>query len=405
MELQIRRTPADSAPSAPQTIPPISALLPIQASKLPNDQLEVGLKRLAGVERKVLALLLVHLAEFDARRLYSDRGQPSLFAYCVHTPGYSEQAAYKRIQAARAARKYPVLIQHLWDGKLHLAAIVVLAPHLRADNLQFLLTAAMGKSMHELERLKAGLAPQADAADMIRALPPAIDKPMQQSIAPAHKNSVNAHIHGAYGHTPVATEIAGPGGLITPGEPVKAGDQTYAAQQRWRTSPKDQITPLSAERYLFRFSGGTDLRAKYLRACELLRRGKAGLKIEEVFHAALDHLLDKLAPERRHDRRLERAKKSHKPPSAESNVVHKSSPRSRAVPLALRDEIWLRDGGRCTFTEPQGNRCPATAHLEIDHINPYALGGSSNDPANLRILCRAHNQLLSRRTFGNYPRG
>ena len=54
-----------------------SALL---IANLPDDHLEARLQRLAGIERRALTLLLAHLAEFDARRLYADRGHPSLFA-------------------------------------------------------------------------------------------------------------------------------------------------------------------------------------------------------------------------------------------------------------------------------------------------------------------------------------
>ncbi len=32
------------------------------------------------------------------------------------------------------------------------------------------------------------------------------------------------------------------------------------------------------------------------------------------------------------------------------------------------------------------------AFLEIDHIVPFSLGGSSLDPTNLRLCCRIHNQ-------------
>ena len=70
------------------------------------------------------------------------------------------------------------------------------------------------------------------------------------------------------------------------------------------------------------------------------------------------------------------------------------------MPAAVRDAVWVRDAGRCAFLSPEGERCPATRWLEIDHIIPFALGGSSDDMANLRLFCRAHNQLLARRIFG-----
>jgi len=39
--------------------------------------------------------------------------------------------------------------------------------------------------------------------------------------------------------------------------------------------------------------------------------------------------------------------------------------------------------------------------LEYDHIRPLSLGGRSDDPANVRLLCRAHNALEARRILGD----
>jgi hypothetical protein len=48
-------------------------------------------------------------------------------------------------------------------------------------------------------------------------------------------------------------------------------------------------------------------------------------------------------------------------------------------------------------------RCSQTAHLEIDPIRPYALGGSSRERENLRCLCKVHNLYLAGRSFPEHP--
>ncbi|MAE70888.1 MAG: hypothetical protein CME06_10515 [Gemmatimonadetes bacterium] len=53
--------------------------------------------------------------------------------------------------------------------------------------------------------------------------------------------------------------------------------------------------------------------------------------------------------------------------------------------------MFARDGGRCAFVDRHGRRCNSQWLLELDHIHPFALGGSHH-PDNLRLLCRAHNQ-------------
>lgn len=62
----------------------------------------------------------------------------------------------------------------------------------------------------------------------------------------------------------------------------------------------------------------------------------------------------------------------------------------------------LRDHERCTFKGPNGHRCTATHNLHIDHITPFAKGGT-HDPENLRVLCANHNQHEARKQFGRLP--
>src|SRR5512141_1557415 len=88
-----------------------------------DDVLLHGLANLVASDRQTTADLLAHLAELDARRLYVPAGHASMFAYCVESLHFSEDAAYKRIQAARAARQFPALFEAITDGRLNLTAV------------------------------------------------------------------------------------------------------------------------------------------------------------------------------------------------------------------------------------------------------------------------------------------
>jgi 5-methylcytosine-specific restriction endonuclease McrA len=72
---------------------------------------------------------------------------------------------------------------------------------------------------------------------------------------------------------------------------------------------------------------------------------------------------------------------------------------TRHVPASVRRAVWRRDGGRCTFVGDSGHRCESRDRLELDHVVPVARGGESTVD-NLRLLCRAHNQLEGERVFG-----
>jgi hypothetical protein len=104
-------------------------------------------------DRITTALLLAHIAEVDARRLYVPAGYSSMHAYCVDELRLSEDAAYKRIQAARAARQFPTVFTSLAEGRLHLAAVCLLAPHLTVENAEELLSAAAHRRKSEIEQL------------------------------------------------------------------------------------------------------------------------------------------------------------------------------------------------------------------------------------------------------------
>ncbi|MBI2385242.1 MAG: HNH endonuclease [Elusimicrobia bacterium] len=83
-----------------------------------------------------------------------------------------------------------------------------------------------------------------------------------------------------------------------------------------------------------------------------------------------------------------------------ARATRRSKNRVRRVARAVRDAVWRRDGGRCAFVSPDGVRCAALTKLEYDHIVPWSLGGASDDPANIRLLCRPHNLQRARAMFG-----
>ena len=67
--------------------------------------------------------------------------------------------------------------------------------------------------------------------------------------------------------------------------------------------------------------------------------------------------------------------------------------------MEVRREVWKRDGGRCTWTGPDGRRCDSRWQLELDHIEPPLFGGRST-VENLRLRCRAHNLLYAEQVYG-----
>jgi 5-methylcytosine-specific restriction endonuclease McrA len=71
----------------------------------------------------------------------------------------------------------------------------------------------------------------------------------------------------------------------------------------------------------------------------------------------------------------------------------------RHIPAHVRNAVWERDGGQCTFVGESGHRCAERRIVEFDHAVPVARGGQAT-VENVRLRCRVHNQLEAERTFG-----
>jgi hypothetical protein len=79
-------------------------------SHLSDTELVAEVRRFARGEREATAQLVAHLAELDKRELYKGAGFSSLFGYCCEVLHLSEHESYPRIEAARTARTFPVIL-------------------------------------------------------------------------------------------------------------------------------------------------------------------------------------------------------------------------------------------------------------------------------------------------------
>lgn len=148
-------------------------------------------------ERVATARLIALLMELDARRLYLGEGCSSLFTYCTQVLHLSEHAAYNRIETARAARRFPGILDLVECGAVTLTTVRLLAPHLTEANHRDVLERARHKSKREVELLVAVLNPRPDVRSMVRKLPTpaALSMPaaeLQETAKPSVSTSIEA---------------------------------------------------------------------------------------------------------------------------------------------------------------------------------------------------------------------
>src|SRR5258705_11721791 len=85
-----------------------------------------------------------------------------MYLYCLHELHMSEDTAYRRIGVARTARQFPPIFYALADGRLHMTALLLLAPPLTPQTAAGPLTAATHKTKAGITLLPAERFPQPD---------------------------------------------------------------------------------------------------------------------------------------------------------------------------------------------------------------------------------------------------
>ena len=130
-------------------------------------------RSLAGNARRRLSLWPTLPRSTRVLGVYAAQGYGSLFGYCTQALRLSEDAACNRIEAARACRSFPVILDLLASGVLSLTTVRVLRRHLTSKNHEAILARAQGRTRHEIDVLVAELAPQPDAPPSVRKLPTA----------------------------------------------------------------------------------------------------------------------------------------------------------------------------------------------------------------------------------------
>lgn len=387
-------------------------------SHLTDSVLLRDLTHLIRQDRSTTADVLVHIAEVDARRLYVPAGHASMHAYCVDELRLSEGAAYKRIRAARAAREFPELLPAVAEGRLHLAAVCLLAPYLTRENVGELIAATTHRRKSEIETHLArqfplsGVPTGRTASEVVlRAIPTprrrsdelrSDEPPTDDLFAPGTLESESTNDRVA---------SAEPGDLFPEVPTIEPADQGAVSSglspgtvTNERASQRDESSKLSpgtvdkpnrpapnTEQYLLKVILDNELHDKLRYAQALLSHAVPSGDVAQVLRRALDALIPQLEKRKFGAIARKRPRRTVRP---------YPSTRTRHIPAHVRRAVWERDQGRCTFVGTTGHRCNAMTFLEFDHIKPHSRGGRPTVEGT-RLRCRAHNQYEAERVFGS----
>ena len=327
--------------------------------------------------------------EVDARRLYLADGCASMFTWCTQVLHLCEGGAYNRIEVARAARRFPVILTHIEDTSLTLTAVRLLAPHLTPDNHNAVLASARHRSKREVEVLVAALQPKPDAPTVVRRLPQAawagVARAADASAAAGRLDAARCsdatlppRLLDADDGTPASCRP-------TPHATYTGAASVEPSALHVSSPHQPVVVPLAPDRYRLQVTMTRETHDRLRRAQALLRHAVPTGDTAAVLDRALALLVE-------HLERRRFAETSH------PRVARSGRAQGRHIPAAVRRAVWRRDGGRCAFTGHQG-RCTETSRLEFHHVTPYAMGGDATID-NIALRCRAHNAHEAQLFFG-----
>jgi len=371
----------------------------VTASALSDQDLLARLEGLAGKEREASAELVAHLAALDSRpALYAAQGYGSLFSYCTQALKLSEDAACNRIEAARACRRFPVILELLASGSLTLTSVRLLGRHLTAENYESVLEKARDRRRHEIEVLVAEVAPRPDLPSAVRKIPCPRKETLPPLSGPAPASSQGAGL--------TMTSLPSVAGTAIGASLSAAGPAIAPSPSALTATPRPIVQASAPERYRVQFTIGQETHEKLRRLQSILRREIPDGDPGALFDRALTVLLEKVektklaAAARPRPTRPIRSgtdKETHGP-SLPSGHVPPARP-SRTVPREVKREVWRRDDGQCAFVSPTGRRCTERTFLEFHHIQAYAMQGPAT-VANISLRCWRHNQHEAELIFG-----
>ena len=446
-----------TAPLTTATRPPITSTV----GALSDRELLRETRNLVRHERHLQGAVIDHLAEIEARGLYLQRGFSSLFDYAVRELGYSDAAAARRIGAMRLCADQPDAREGLRDGSLTLSAAAELqwafdrqrrrgaisgtaaiapagtpaadsAPAvplppaepeppplvLDAVGRKKLVEEAAGKSARQVRRMLVDLDPElAPPADRVRPLgdgryelKATIDAECQQGLEQLRGLLSHVDPRMTMGqlvgrlvqealdrHDPSrpprrARSGSRPADAKANAPPTPTPEQAHGRSAPAAKHPARQADTAAAPKT----DPDAGLHAASTTNDAAIPAGAAPTPARAVRPIPIS------APPPSTQEETARPAATGAKPTGAATPTAKPCASGRAISAGVRRQVWQRDGGRCSYIDPQtGRRCNSTHLIEIDHIVPHALGGGA-DPGNLRLLCGAHHR--HRHAQGRSPR-
>jgi hypothetical protein len=217
--------------------------------RLSAESLDQSAVKLVRAEKQHIAFLIAHIAEMSKRKAALACGYKNLFDYCIRRLNLSEGSVAMRIQVANVAKRFPQILVALAQNRISLTVAARLAPHLREENVDRLLSDCAGMTKRKIEEYLVELRPKPVFNPSIRKRPSSkgsSDKPRAegQQEAPREKEQ--------------------------PKQPSVSPSPEEAPSQPPPKPTPNVLEPACTDAYNFRFSADKGFKEKFERLAEVL---------------------------------------------------------------------------------------------------------------------------------------
>ena len=307
-------------------------------SRLTDETLLSETQNLVKQEREITLKVLHHLREIERRRLFSALKYESLFSYCVQHLKYSESSAQRRIQAMRALRDLPEIETKIEAGVLSLSNLAT-AQSLFYQEKKSGKAFSKDKKLEILEKLENKSRREAERT---------LTQIVPQQMPPAQKLRV------------ISEELTGMKLVV---------DQEFLKQLEVLKGLLAHKMPHETMQEVIKFA--LEQTTQKLTPSLKLKNKKAELHEKTITVSDTEAV-----PET----------KTMTVTATVSQTVSETpaQTKKKAIPASVKRYIWQKADNKCQL-------CSSTFAPQTDHNIPRAKGGT-NEPKNLRLLCRNCNQ-------------
>jgi hypothetical protein len=375
-----------------------------ELQKSSDSELIIRIKTAVREEREKVTFVLHHLREVDRRRLYSALECKSLHQFATKHLQYTDDEAYRRIAAMKLLRALPEIEERIVSGDLALTHLNMAQTFFRQEEKATQKPMSREEKIHVMEQMVGTSIREAEKITLALSSNEVKVKPDKLKQVTVNQIEVRftarealqtkteklkgflAHSHPGISLGELYEKLCDLGlehwDPSRPPKRSKAKQKPKGPEEKKKSQEKSEVSGKGKQE---------SLNPNQAESFATPRKGCVENEMDQEKLAILkeNDFKDMKEPNCRSEEFAAFRKQGVEALGKGSLEIKSTQAKSKAQ---IRREVFRRAENKC-------ENCGSEYALEIDHIIPQTLGGSS-DSENLRLLCKHCNQRAAIEAFG-----